>query len=61
MALKEKGRLAGADLIPNDVRQDNPEFKAQPLDLQALRLSRRFGFALETCLVVASLAWGIGR
>lgn len=31
------------------------------IDLQAQRLSRRFGFALETCVVIASLAWGIAR
>jgi hypothetical protein len=28
---------------------------------QAFRLISRFGFALETALVVAALAWGIGR
>ena len=60
MALKEKGR-AGADPIPTTIRQDTSEFKPQPLDLQARRLNRRFGFAFETCVVIASLAWGIAR
>jgi hypothetical protein len=60
MSQKEKARQKG-EPIPNSVRQDNPEFKAQPLDLQALRLNRHFGFALETAAVIASLAWGIGR
>ncbi len=31
------------------------------VDMQAQRLNRRFGFALETCMVIASLAWGIAR
>jgi hypothetical protein len=30
-------------------------------DIQASRLSRQFGFAFEVSLVVAGLAWGIGR
>ena len=30
-------------------------------ELQASRLNRRFGFAFETAIVIASLAWGIAR
>ena len=30
-------------------------------ELQAFRLNRRYGFAFETCIVIASLAWGIAR
>ena len=30
-------------------------------ELQALRLKSRFGFAFETAVVVASLAWGVAR
>jgi hypothetical protein len=33
----------------------------EPQQLQAFRLNRRFGFAVETATVIASLAWGIGR
>jgi hypothetical protein len=61
MALKEKGRPAGGDPIPNDVLADNAESKPQLLDLQVLRLNRRYGFAYEACIVIATLAWGIAR
>ena len=30
-------------------------------ELQAFRLKRRFGFAFETAVVIASLAWGVAR
>jgi len=30
-------------------------------ELQTFRLNRRFGFAFETAIVIASLAWGIAR
>jgi hypothetical protein len=30
-------------------------------EIQASRLNRRFGFALDTAVVIASLAWGIAR
>jgi hypothetical protein len=30
-------------------------------ELQASRLTRRFGFAFETAVVIASLAWGAAR
>jgi hypothetical protein len=30
-------------------------------ELRASRLNRRFGFAFETAIVIASLAWGIAR
>jgi hypothetical protein len=30
-------------------------------ELQAFRLNRRFGFAFETAIVIASLAWGTAR
>ena len=59
MAHKEKARQG--EPIPKNVCQDNSEIKLQPLDLQALRLNRRFGFAFETAAVIASLAWGIAR
>jgi hypothetical protein len=36
MALKEKGRPAGGDPIPNAVCQDTPEFISQPDQLQAV-------------------------
>jgi hypothetical protein len=60
MPHKEKARQKG-EPIPNSVCQDNSEIKLQPLDLQALRLNRRFGFAFDTAVVIASLAWGIAR
>lgn len=31
------------------------------LDLQAQRLTGRFGFVVETAAVIASLAWGLAR
>jgi len=37
MAVKEKGRPAGGDPIPNDVRKNKLEFKLQPRDLQIAR------------------------
>jgi hypothetical protein len=37
--------------------QNNPDHQER----QALKLARRFGFAFETAVVVASLAWGIAR
>jgi hypothetical protein len=61
MAHKEKGGPAGGRQIPNNVREDDLEFTAQPQDWQALRLTRRFGFAYDTCIVIAALAWGISR
>lgn len=58
MARKEKARQKG-EPIPNAVCQDTSESKPQLLDLQVLRLNRRYGLAYETCIVIASLAWGI--
>jgi hypothetical protein len=53
MARKEKGRPAGGDPIPNSsVRQDNPEFKAQPLNLQVQLLTQRYAIS-------AALASGV--
>ncbi len=53
----QKGACQGAQIRnPIIISPDNT-----PLELQAQRLSRRFGFAFETCIVIASLAWGIGR
>jgi hypothetical protein len=60
MTCKEKARQKG-EPIPNAVCQDNSEIKLKPLDLQALRLKRRFGFAFEPAAVIVSLAWGVGR
>jgi hypothetical protein len=37
MSAKEKGRPAGGDPIPNDVRKDKFEFTPQPRDLQVSR------------------------
>jgi hypothetical protein len=31
------------------------------LDLQAQRLTARFGFVIETAAVIAALAWGVAR
>jgi hypothetical protein len=52
MARKEKGRPAGGDPIPNVVRQDNPEFKALPLNLQVSLLTQRYAIS-------AALASGV--
>jgi hypothetical protein len=60
MARKEKGRPAGGDPIPNVVRQDNPEFKAQPLNLQVSLLTQRYATSAAAA-IIARLAFAVVR
>ena len=61
MARKEKGRPAGGDPIPNSsVRQDNPEFKAQPLNLQVSLLTQRYAISAAAA-TIARLAYAVAR
>jgi hypothetical protein len=57
MARNEKGRPAGADPIPKIVRQDDLEFKQQPLDLQVRRLTRRYALTAAMAAIVAPLVF----
>jgi hypothetical protein len=46
------------------VKQLTNQYTRGPIEhqqLQAHRLNRRFGFAFETAVVIASLAWGMAR
>jgi hypothetical protein len=58
MAYNEKGRPAGGDLIPNNVCQDNLEFKPQPLVLQVSRLIRRCAISAAAAEALAPLIFG---
>ena len=59
MVNKEKGRLAGADLIPIDVRQDNSELIPQQHQyLQVARLIRRCALSAATADALAPLVFG---
>lgn len=53
-----------AALADRPVRKPIPTETTLPENahnLQALRLVSKFGFAFETAVVVAALAWGIAR
>jgi hypothetical protein len=60
MALKEKGRPAGGDPIPNSVRQDNPDFISQPplILQQVARLTRRFAISFAMAATLAPMVHG---
>jgi len=58
MPVKEKGRPAGGDPIPNDVFQDNLEFNPQPRDLQVSRLIRRCAICAGLATTLAPLVFG---
>ena len=49
----------GRAILQANFNTDN-HIEAAP-NLQAFRLVSKFGFAFETAVVVASLAWGIAR
>jgi hypothetical protein len=59
MALKEKGRPAGGDPIPNYVLPDNAEFIAQPFELQARRLSQLYALSIETAATLAPFVFAV--
>jgi hypothetical protein len=58
MPVNEKGRPAGGDPIPNDVRKDKLEFKPQPRDLQVSRLIRRCAIGAGLATTLAPFVFG---
>ena len=59
MAIKEKGRLAEGSPIPNCVLPDNTEYRATQLQLQVIRLTRRFAINDGMAETLAPMVFGV--